>query len=52
MRCLLAAGLAYGDICSYRVNMGALAKPWASHLFHTSCLLHWNILCLYEVLAD
>uniref|UniRef100_A0A453HYF1 Uncharacterized protein n=1 Tax=Aegilops tauschii subsp. strangulata TaxID=200361 RepID=A0A453HYF1_AEGTS len=24
----------------------------ASHLFHTSCLLHWNILCLYEVLAD
>ncbi|XBH55919.1 hypothetical protein VPH35_077883 [Triticum aestivum] len=39
MRCLLAAGLAYGDICSYRVNMGALAKPWLLIYFtlHAYC---------------
>uniref|UniRef100_A0A452YK30 Transcription elongation factor 1 homolog n=1 Tax=Aegilops tauschii subsp. strangulata TaxID=200361 RepID=A0A452YK30_AEGTS len=24
----------------------------AFHLFHTSCLLHWTVLCQYEVLAD
>lgn len=24
----------------------------AYHLFHTSCLLHWTILCQYEMLID
>ena len=24
----------------------------AYHLFHTSCLLHWSILCQYEMLTD
>jgi hypothetical protein len=24
----------------------------AYHLFHTSCLLHWTILCQYEMLND
>jgi hypothetical protein len=24
----------------------------AYHLFHTSCLLHWSILCQYEMLSD
>jgi hypothetical protein len=32
--------------CSSRNSSGAF------HLFHTSCLLHWTILCQYEVLAD
>ncbi|KQJ97320.1 uncharacterized protein LOC100839226 isoform X1 [Brachypodium distachyon] len=32
--------------CSSRNLSGAF------HLFHTSCLLHWTILCQYEVLAD
>ncbi|KAG8092149.1 hypothetical protein GUJ93_ZPchr0012g22087 [Zizania palustris] len=32
--------------CSSRNSSGAF------HLFHTSCLVHWTILCQYEVLAD
>jgi len=32
--------------CSSRNSSGAF------HLFHTSCLLHWTVLCQYEVLAD
>ncbi|GJM91130.1 hypothetical protein PR202_ga07476 [Eleusine coracana subsp. coracana] len=32
--------------CSSRNLSGAY------HLFHTSCLLHWTILCQYEVLTD
>lgn len=32
--------------CSSRNSSGAF------HLFHTSCLLHWTILCQYEVLVD
>ncbi|TVU32149.1 hypothetical protein EJB05_23868, partial [Eragrostis curvula] len=32
--------------CSSRNSSGAY------HLFHTSCLLHWTILCQYEILSD
>uniref|UniRef100_A0A0D3HFA7 C2H2-type domain-containing protein n=1 Tax=Oryza barthii TaxID=65489 RepID=A0A0D3HFA7_9ORYZ len=32
--------------CSSRNSSGAF------HLFHTSCLVHWTILCQYEMLAD
>jgi hypothetical protein len=32
--------------CSSRNSSGAY------HLFHTSCLLHWTILCQYEMLTD
>ncbi|KAF8672445.1 hypothetical protein HU200_049656 [Digitaria exilis] len=32
--------------CSSRNSSGAY------HLFHTSCLLHWTILCQYEMLID
>uniref|UniRef100_A0A0E0M9C9 Thioredoxin domain-containing protein n=1 Tax=Oryza punctata TaxID=4537 RepID=A0A0E0M9C9_ORYPU len=32
--------------CSSRNSSGAF------HLFHTSCLVHWTILCQYEILAD
>lgn len=32
--------------CSSRNSSGAY------HLFHTSCLLHWTILCQYEMLND